>query len=161
MESRHSWMLLGAFVLGLLLAATFFTISGTATGFVVRDSINSQQLQSPSDTLMQDSILLFEDKVIIHVENASIESYQDADSMAPFLTNYSHGLRIHPKSESDIHVGDIVSFTQGNRTIVHRVVNIQKENNTIYFVTKGDNAQNEDARIVFSDIEWKIIGILY
>lgn len=160
MEIKLHLAVIAAFVAGLFVASVLSIIQPEITGFVVRDTLNLGEIPSPSDTLNESSFLLLNDRLIIRIDNASISSYSNTGSMLPFLTNYSHGLRIHPATEQDIHVGDVVSFNNNNKTIVHRVVRIENSNATTYFITRGDNSITED-RIEFKDIEWKIIGILY
>lgn len=43
-----------------------------------------------------------------------------------------------------IEVGDILVFQDGNRVIIHRVVNVLKINNEFFYYTKGDNNETQD-----------------
>lgn len=52
-------------------------------------------------------------------------------------------------------VGDVLAHSYGNATIVHRIVEIEKDGERYYFKTKGDNNENEDSYITTND---KVIG---
>ena len=53
--------------------------------------------------------------------------------------------------------GNILAFKKDKRIIVHRLVNIVKDNNKYYFYTKGDANKNEDDFIIKEDM---VIGIV-
>ena len=56
--------------------------------------------------------------------------------------------RIKPE---DIEVQDIIEFKTEKRTVVHRVVEIQKKPEGFYFITKGDHNPVNDKDSVFQD----------
>lgn len=51
----------------------------------------------------------------------------------------------------EIHIGDIVQYRTQNIPIVHRVHEIYNENNTIFFITKGDANDNPDSEPILSE----------
>ena len=54
--------------------------------------------------------------------------------------------------------GDIISFVQGRDIITHRIYNIEKNNNEIIFITKGDANNTTDInKVKVSQIEGKCI----
>lgn len=161
MESKQLLAGIAILALGILIGTTFSSLNQNISGFVVSDSKNLQSISSPGDYLNESSLLLYKDKLTIKVKNASIASYANTGSMLPFITNYSNGLLVVPESEKDIAVGDIVSFSKNNITLVHRVVSLGEDENGTYFVTQGDNANSKDEIIRFRDIEHKLVGILY
>ena len=62
------------------------------------------------------------------------------------------------KKETDIKIGDIISFYSNNYLITHRVVNIEEVSQKLYFTTKGDNnLENDVGRISFQSVEGKVI----
>ena len=63
------------------------------------------------------------------------------------------------KSDYDqLEVGDILAHRHDQKIIVHRIIEIYKENNSIIFKTKGDNNDDEDNWVVYeSDIVGKVI----
>jgi hypothetical protein len=140
-------------------------------GFEVPLSLGSFNFSSPSsnsapfDFIKEEQIQILEDKVIINVEGVSLSKYAATGSMLPVLNEYSNGIKIVPKSEEDIHVGDIITFEKevnGNSIlIVHRVIEIGTDEKGTYFITKGDNNPISDGKIRFKNIKYKTIGILW
>ncbi len=57
---------------------------------------------------------------------------------------------------ADINIGDVLIFTMSNKTVVHRVVEINEINSSYTFITKGDNNDENDNWIV---LEENIIGV--
>ena len=70
-------------------------------------------------------------------------------SMEP---NISTGSVIYTKIQSNYARGDVIAFQQNDRTITHRIINLDK---TGKFVTKGDTNNAPDSDTVSKD---KIIG---
>lgn len=124
-------------------------------------SFNSDNNSAPFDFVKENQIQIFEDKVVINIEGASISRYAPTGSMLPVLDQGSNGIRIIPKSESDIHIGDIITFEQDNMLIIHRVVKIGSDSEGTYFVTKGDNNNINDEKIRFKDIKYITIGVIW
>ncbi len=73
--------------------------------------------------------------------------------------------------EEEIKTNDIISFTQGETNVTHRIVEITQENGIKKYTTKGDNNNTEDKeKISYQNIEGKyqfkinqfgiVIGIL-
>lgn len=162
MANKILWLLLG---LELCLVFSLGFISGiisdkeTLKEFPL--SSNNYEEASPSDYIPEDNIKLYKDRVVILIDNPSISSYADTNSMLPVLDAGSNGIKFVPKSEKEIKVGDIISFKSENKIIVHRVVNIGSDELGTYFITKGDNNKYADEKIRFSDIVSKTIAIIY
>ncbi len=127
-------------------------------GFTI---LNDNKVNSPYDFIKEDEISFEESKVIIEVNNAVLSRYEDSGSMIPVLNKDSTGVGFKPKTESDIHVGDIISFWQDNKLIVHRVIEIGKDELGIYFITKGDNNDINDEKIRFEQIDSVLVAIIY
>ena len=81
--------------------------------------------------------------------------------MKPTLDEHSNGIRIVPKSENEIHIGDIITFEEDGDLIVHRVIDIGEDSNGKYFITKGDNNPVADGKIRFKDIKYITIGVIW
>ena len=59
--------------------------------------------------------------------------------------------------ESDIEIGDVISFRRGQTVITHRIIEIVEDTKT--YKTKGDNNNVEDSvDVEFGSIEGKVIG---
>lgn len=162
MANKILWLLLG---LELCLVFSLGFISGIISNKeTLREfplSSNNYEEASPSDYIQEDNIKLYKDRVVILIDNPSISSYADTNSMLPVLDAGSNGIKFVPKSEKEIKVGDIISFKSENKIIVHRVVNIGSDELGTYFITKGDNNKYADEKIRFSDIVSKTIAIIY
>ena len=126
------------------------------TGLIGLDNV-----VAPADRVPEDSIIVFEDKIILKIPNATISNYADSGSMNPLLDKGANGIRVVPENEDQVDVGDIVSYRLGKILVVHRVVEKGVEDKGIYVVTRGDNNLVSDGKIRFEDIEYVTIGIIY
>lgn len=125
------------------------------------DLLGFSQANTPYDFIDKEDILVYDDKIIINVNGASIGRYTPTGSMEPLLNENSNGIRITPNSEDDIHIGDIITFQKNNDLIIHRVINKGVDDKGTYFITKGDNNTTSDGKIRFEDIKYLTIGILW
>ncbi|MBU2638615.1 MAG: signal peptidase I [Nanoarchaeota archaeon] len=128
------------------------------------EAVESYAVHSPSDTVSESQIQVYDTKVIITIPGAEWASYTNTKSMEPVLNENAHGIEIVPKSIEDIHIGDIVAYeTKYNRIpVVHRVVDIKKDELGAYFVLKGDNNMKADAeKVRFSQIKYKLVAVIY
>lgn len=118
---------------------------------------------APTDYLSSENIEFKEDKIIIHIPNAtmSLSKYADTGSMLPVLNENTNGIKIVPKTESEINVGDIITFERDDFLIVHRVIKKGTDSHGTYFITKGDNNLFSDGKIRFKDILYKTIVLVY
>jgi len=123
-------------------------------------SVTGAVVDTPSDSVEEKKILIYDDKVVLLIENASMSNYDSTGSMEPTLGEGVNGIKIVPKNEEEINVGDIVSFNYKGKIIVHRVVEIGLDEKGKYFVTKGDNSDRTE-RIRFEDIKYKTVALIY
>ncbi len=73
-----------------------------------------------------------------------------SDSMNPVY--YRGDAIIYEKEDaSNIEEGDILVFEYENIVVTHRVIDISKVGNKIYFKTKGDNNENPDSELISED----------
>ena len=158
------WENVLVFLLGFLSCALFVLVFGSseievpfATGFMISDYLES----APSDWVSEDNILVFDDRIILRVENATLSNYADSGSMVPVLDKGANGIRVVPGSAEEVGVGDIVSFRMGSFLVVHRVIKKGVDEDGVYFVVKGDANLLDDGKIRFDDIEYVTIGVIY
>ncbi len=148
-----------SFMLGFFSCAIiFFLVSGIfqMTGLII------QNPESPSDHLNETNILLYQDRIIIEISNATISSYADTGSMEPLFDSTASGIRIKPSSADQILVGDIISFRgSSGDLLVHRVIEKGIDSEGVYFITKGDRNIFTDEKIRFEEIEYLTIGVLW
>jgi len=129
--------------------------------FLFLNNISGNSGISPNNFIDEGDILIYPDKIVIKINGASISRYEPTGSMKPVLDEIANGIRVKPKSEMEIDVGDIVSFKKDDFLIVHRVIEKGIDEKGIFFITKGDNNDFSDGKIRFKDIEFITIGILY
>jgi hypothetical protein len=120
-----------------------------------------QEGSGPGDWISNKDIEVYNDKIIIKLENPSISNYASTGSMRPTLDAGHNGIRIRPKSPEEIKEGDIITFTKENSLIVHRVVQKGQDKEGYWFITRGDNNLQNDEKIYFKDIKYITVGILY
>lgn len=117
---------------------------------------------SPGNWVKENQIVIYPDRVVIFVANASMSRYANTNSMLPFFDETANGIEIEPKSPSDINVGDIIAYEQGGNLIVHRVVKIGSDEQGWFCIAKGDNSPVQDVmKIRFKDIKYVTIAIIY
>ena len=149
--------LLGFFSCALIFVAYFGFVG--LTGLVVaNDDFN---LGGPSDWVSGGDIFVFDDEVVIKIDNATLAGYEGTGSMEPVLGAGSTGIRVVPEGAGEVNLGDIVSFRKDGVLIVHRVVEKGMDNEGVYFITKGDNSEFVDEKIRFEDIEYVLVGVVW
>ncbi len=128
------------------------------SGFVL---LKNEKLTVPHDFITEENIIADKDQIIIKIENPVLSRYVNSESMLPILDEGTTGIGIKPGSEKDIYVGDIISFEQDGKMLVHRVIKIDNDENGIYFITKGDNNNLDDGKIRFADIDSVLVALVY
>jgi len=129
-------------------------------GEVIKTDIKEEK-PVPLDRIKIKDIKVYPDKIVINIQNASLSRYADSGSMIPTLDYGANGIRIIPKNESDIKVGDIITYKKEESLIVHRVIEMGKDDNGTYYILKGDNNDKDDGKIRFNQIKYITIGILW
>jgi hypothetical protein len=158
------WENMLVFMLGFFSCAFIFISfsSGLEVPFNTGLSVfDGDGTNAPSDWVREGDIIILEDKVILKIDGATLSSYVDSGSMVPVLDKGANGIRIVPKSEEEIEVGDIVSFRMGALLVVHRVIEKGIDEEGTYFIMKGDANSVSDGKIRFDDIEYVTIGVIY
>lgn len=79
-----------------------------------------------------------------------------SNSMVPVFKRGDSILIDKSFNPDNIEVNDIIIFKIDNKTVIHRVIKITKQNNKIYFQTKGDNNSDPDPGLTIED---NVIGI--
>jgi len=163
MEDKIFWII--AFITGICLVLLGFMFA------IIFMSLYTKETVAPFDRINEKDIIVYPDKVIINISNVRLIDYADTNSMIPTLDKGHNGLRIDVTNESDIHIGDIITYEireckkpedvglnvelQNNSNItkveicshdliVHRVIKIENDENGTYYILKGDaNAMDE------------------
>ena len=146
----------------ILLAIIIALFANMALGLISQDSIKAAEKLSPSDTIKEDQIKVYSDEVVINVSGAEWSEYTDTNSMDPVIDSGANGIVIKPKSESDLKIGDIVSYQQGIDLVVHRIVGIGSDELGTFYTMKGDNNSSSDPeKVRFNQVRYKTIAIIY
>lgn len=67
-----------------------------------------------------------------------------SESMTPKINKGDAIIVKKIESKNELEVGQVIAFKIDNKTVIHRLVRIEKENGKIYYVTKGDANNAED-----------------
>jgi len=152
------------FLVGFLVCMAFiyFYIQISEKPLGIQDyEVSEYNIKAPSDWIKEDQIQIYDDKIVIKVDNPSLSKYTPTGSMKPVLDYGANGVRIVPESADQIRVGDIVSFKRGKDLIVHRVVEKAYDESGIYFITKGDNNGVDDGKVRFKDIKYVTVALIW
>lgn len=140
----------------------FFTSQLLNGVLAVEGASVALDVASPSDHITEDQIRVYNDKVVINVDNAQWANFADTNSMDPFLDEGSNALQLVPTSVDEIQVGDIISYQYGTDRIIHRVIFIGTDEEGTYFIVKGDNNPVSDpGKVRFEQIDRVLFGIIY
>jgi len=126
--------------------------------------LTNEERPSPSDWVREDQIIVEDNKVTIKVEGAQWSKFTDTNSMDPVIDEDANAIQIVPKSESQIQVGDIVSYKSAyaDGIIIHRVMEIGYDEKGWYCLMKGDNNKDPDpGKVRFNQIRRVTIAIIY
>jgi len=158
MGSKYAMM----FLLGFLSCAfLFYGFSYSNVEIPFGTGFASSDVDAPNDWVDSDDIIVFDDMILLRIENATLSSYADSGSMKPVFDEGANGIRVVPGSEDEIEVGDIVSYRFDKMLIVHRVVEKGVDDEGVYFVMKGDNNLIVDEKVRFGQIEYVTVGVIW
>lgn len=130
---------------------------------------SSAELQSPSDHVKEEQIQVYQDKVVLKLDDPEWSSFTNTNSMDPFLDVGANAIELKPRSVFDIHIGDVVSYRPiqkdsgfASTSVVHRVVDVGIDKEGRYFLLKGDNNPVADAeKVRFEQIEGIVVAVVY
>jgi len=156
--------LLGFFSANFIEAVADYTDFKTEIPFLndfILNSSGNENVSAPSDSVSEDDVKVYEDRVVIYIDDASLSRYAPTGSMIPVLDENSNGIRIKINSADEINIGDIISFYSGEDLIIHRVIEKGTDEKGVYFITKGDNNPVSDGKMRIEDIEYKTVGMIW
>ncbi|MBT3408184.1 signal peptidase I [Candidatus Woesearchaeota archaeon] len=119
---------------------------------------------SPSNWINEDDLIIENDGIKIKLNNYIIARFSNTNSMDPFLDENSNAIEIKPENADQINVGDIVSYRVKGEVnpIIHRIIDIDYDENGYYYILKGDNNNLPDPyKVRFNQIGYVLVGILY
>ncbi len=149
---------LALFVIGILLGIVATSLIG-AVQYPLGSGV---ERISPGDHIPEQDISVYEDRVIIKLEGAKWASFADTNSMDPVFDKDNNAIQIVPTSPDQINVGDIISYKQGSKVIIHRVVEKNIDGDGWYFIVQGDNnAAADPGKIRFADVTRLTVAVIY
>jgi len=149
------------FALGWLSSSLLVSSAGLEMPFGL---FGVKEVDSPFNHVKKDQIHVFQDRIVIDLENARWAEFTDTNSMDPVLDAEANSLEIVPSSVEDIHIGDIVVYDPDgyDGLIIHRVVDMDYDSEGWYATVKGDNLTRSDPeKVRFDQIEGVLVGIIY
>ncbi len=153
-----------AFVIGWFANSSSAILQGGKTRQMTAGiSMSAPERASPHDWIKQERIRVYDNKVIIYINNPEWAMFTNTNSMDPVLDETANAIEIVPKGEKDIHVGDIASYkSRSGGVIIHRVIKTGTDDKGWYATFKGDNNPVADPeRVRFSQIERVVVAIIY
>jgi len=119
---------------------------------------------NPFKRISKEDVKVYNDRVIIYINNAFPASFTESKSMYPFINEDVYALEEKPANSTELKVGDVIGFKSQtfNTSIIHRIIEIGNDENGWYVITKGDNnpAQDPD-KVRFEDVEGVLVGLIY
>jgi hypothetical protein len=131
---------------------------------IPRQTSDERDIPSPMNFFNTNQIKVYQNRVVLDVEDIVWAGFEDTKSMLPVINKDSNALQIVPNCPDDIKVGDIISYRSNyaDGIIIHRVIHIDEDNEGIYFVLKGDNNPVSDpGKIRCDQIDRKVVAIIY
>lgn len=141
----------------------------TSDSLLVKFFAGDNERNSPKDRINENQIHVFKDKIVIDISNPSWSSFVNTNSMDPVFDYGANGIEVLPNNPLEIQVGDVISYeyqdknTNSIKTIIaHRVVEINKDEKGIYYITKGDNNVIKDPeKVRFEQVKGVLVGLIY
>ncbi len=125
-------------------------------------TLSSSEIMSPNDHITEEQIRVYDDRVVLDVDDPVWSSFTDTNSMDPLLDAGANGIEIKPVSEDDVHIGDVISYKSGNGVVIHRVIGIEDDEQGVYYIVKGDNNPIPDKeKVRFSDVQGILVAVVY
>lgn len=119
---------------------------------------------SPHSKIGKEQISVYDNEVVIKVDNPQWAIFTDTKSMDPVIDSTSKAIEIIPRSEEDVHIGDIVAYKSEykNGIVTHRVLDTGYDSVGWYAILKGDNNNSADpGKIRFEQIKRVVVAVIY
>ena len=119
---------------------------------------------SPYDHIDMGHIFVYGNEVIIKIDNPEWSMFTDTNSMDPVIDTGSNAIEVIPKTESEVHIGDIVAYKSkySDGIVTHRVISEGHDEEGWYATLKGDNNDEADpGKVRFEQIKRIVVAIIY
>ena len=122
----------------------------------------TKEVESPSDWVKEEQIEVFNDKIILNIQDAIWAKFTNTNSMDPFIDETSNAIEIIPQNADDINPGDVISYKTSYGTLIHRVIEKDQDEEGIYYLVKGDNNTIRDPfKVRFDDVKGVVVAVVY
>lgn len=152
-------------IIAMIVAKSFGTMNSLEAPLEFNSSNASLKISSFSDSRLQkEDIRIYEDKIIVEVDNPVIARFTDTDSMKPTFDSEANAIEIVPESPEEIHVGDIASYYSNiaNTVIIHRVVETGYDDQGWYAYFEGDALNERDPeKVRFNQIQRVVVMMIF
>ena len=108
--------------------------------------------------------LIIKSNSITLVGDYEVGEFSNTKSMLPILDYGSKGIYIRANPNTEISIGDIISYTSQEYgvNIAHRVININYDLEGKYYITKGDSVKRVDPyKVRPEEVNRILIGALW
>ena len=166
MWGRIITLVIAAFLLGFVTHSLILDVNSAEIPQIeapAQTPLATLERPSPHDRIQEQDIHVLPDQVIIDLKDAQWSTFTDTNSMDPIIDAGANAIQRVPRSEDDIHVGDIISYepTTYPGIVIHRVISVGNDGQW-YAVTKGDNNPYPDPQKVrFSQIKRVLVAVIY
>ena len=123
----------------------------------------AQERSSPSNWIAEEDIQLFEDRIVIALDDPQWAVFEDTNSMDPVLDSGAHGLQRVPEHPDELHVGDIISFSRPGTAgiVIHSIIAIGRDAEGWSSVPKRHTTPGSDGKVRFTQVHRVLVGVLY
>lgn len=140
----------------------FLTILSFGEKQMPSSSFISPEVQSPSDWIKESQIKVYDDKIVLGIENATWASFTDTNSMDPFIDEDSNAIEVKPSDPDSINPGDVISYQTEYGVIIHRVIEKGVDERGVYYTVKGDNNGFADPfKVRFGQVKGVVVAVVY
>ena len=129
---------------------------------IPKEIIFTREKPSPQNWIPESKISVYENRVVIYIDNPEWARFTDTNSMDPVFDVESNAIEIVPTTSDQIKVGDIVSYDYKGSSIIHRVIKTDFDEDGWYMITKGDNNPKPDPQKTrFEQVNRIVVAIIY
>jgi len=142
------------FFLGVISFPVLISVTGGYLG-------PEQIVYNPRNHIPRENFTVTEQRFCIE-GNYSWSIYADTQSMLPMFGNNSVGITTLVGDDTELKVGDIVSYSLNERFISHRIIHIGEDGDGKYYILKGDNNDSPDTdKVRKEQIERILLGVIW
>ena len=150
-KKSFRWIVYALLIAALLVFSALYALGGSS-------------VTHPTPYVDDHLLDVTDSSLIINLSEVRLVQYADTGSMEPLLFEGATGIEVPVNSFKDLHVGDIVSYQADwiEGLVTHRIVAQEQDGEGMYYTLKGDANSADDLGMVrFSQIKFKLIGVLY